>query len=394
MRLAQTTAVLLSAALILAGCSEQASQQATPQGPMMTIDVASVQMQPAQRWHSFTTRLEAPSKVALKSRVSGQITQTFFSEGEQVQKGQPLFQIDPRPFAAQVDRLKAQLISNSAALAQAEREAQRAQRLLAKNAMSTEQAGQRDAILKQRQAERSALKAELQAAELDLAFATIRSPINGVISRAEITAGNHITAGQDVLTRIVSNDRVYAYFNVDERTWYQDFAGINAQSQARVILQNLRKSAEGEAITGRIDFIDNEINARTGTLRIRAVFDAVAHQLKPGAFARINLAAQGASPTAIVPERAIGTDLKNRFVLTVDGDNTLQYRRVQLGERYGEFRAIQSGLEPGELVVANGPARVGPGMTVSVNEIPLNFSDTRFVMAPAQGADNALSAAR
>ena len=92
--------------------------------------------------------------------------------------------------------------------------------------------------------------------------------------------------------------------------------------------------------------------------------------------------------------RAIGTDLKNRFVLTVDGDNTLQYRRVQLGERYGEFRAIQSGLEPGELVVANGPARVGPGMTVSVNEIPLNFSDTRFVIAPAQDADNALSAAR
>lgn len=394
MRLIQKSAVLLSAALILVGCAEEASDQTAPQGPAMTIDVASVQMQPAQRWHSFTTRLEAPSKVALKSRVSGQITQTLFTEGEQVQKGQPLFQIDPRPFAAQVERLKAQLISNSAALEQAQREAERAQRLLAKNAMSTEQAGQRDATLKQREAERSALKAQLQAAELDLEFATIRSPINGVISRAEITVGNHVTAGQDILTRIVSNDRVYAYFNVDERTWYQDFAATQAQSNPRVILENLQQGNGESAITGHIDFIDNEINARTGTLRVRAVFDAIKYQLKPGAFARINLAAQEVSPKAIIPERAIGTDLKNRFVLVVDAQNTLQYRRVELGERYGEFRSIKSGLNHGELVVANGPARVGPGMTVSVNEIPLNFSSTRFVMTPAKDADASLSAAR
>ncbi|TMO42448.1 efflux RND transporter periplasmic adaptor subunit [Pseudoalteromonas ruthenica] len=268
MRLIQKSAVLLSTVLILVGCSEEASQQSCSRGPAMTIDVASVQMQPAQRWHSFTTRLEAPSKVALKSRVSGQITQTLFTEGEQVQKGQPLFQIDPRPFAAQVERLSAQLISNSAALALAlalaQREAERAQRLLAKNAMSTEQAGQRDAVLKQREAER-----KLQAAELDLEFATIRSPINGVKSRAEITVGNHVTAGQDILTRIVSNDRVYAYFNADERTWYQDFATTQAQSNQAVILKNLRQGNGEDAITGHIDFIDNEINARTGTLRVR-----------------------------------------------------------------------------------------------------------------------------
>lgn len=378
---------LVALALTLSGCGQSNAQQEQAPPPI-TIDVANVEMQSVQSWHTFTTRLQAPQRVTLKPRVSGQIEQVTFKEGSLVNQGDVLFRLDPRPFVAEVERLEAQLASAEAQLAQAKQEAARADRLIAKKAISTEEADQRQATLRQSIAGKNAIAAALESAKLDLTFSRVEAPITGVVSRALITEGNFVTAGQSDLTTLVSDQKVYAYFDIDERTWSKSFAGVRAEDKVTVMLEKLNNLG---TVPGYVDFIDNEIDSTTGTLRVRAVFDAQTHQLKPGAFARVSINANDAQELAIVPERAIGTDLKNRFVLAVDENNQLQYRLVTLGERYGAYRAILSGLKQGDRVAANGPARVGPGMPVTPNMIELDFNTTQFVLTPNSSANNLLS---
>ncbi|MBR9726811.1 efflux RND transporter periplasmic adaptor subunit [Shewanella intestini] len=366
-------------AVLLSGCNQSNAQQGQ-QPPPLTIDVADVQIKSIQSWHTFTTRLEAPHHVSLKPRVSGQIEKVLFQEGQQVTKGQVLFSIDPRQFNTEVKSLQAQLVSAEAGLEQAEHEARRAKHLAAQKAMSTEQADQRQSTLRQAIAGRDAIEAQLESAKLNLEFSQVKAPISGIISRAMATEGNFVSAGQTVLTTLVSDDKLYAYFDIDERTWEQKFSNVKASDHIKVMMQRLNGQAD---ISGYIDFIDNRINPTTGTLRVRGVFDAKPYHLKPGAFARLSLAADDATPTAIVPERAIGTDLKNRFVLVVDEHNTLQYRPVVLGNRYGQLRAITSGLTQGDRVAANGPARVGPGMPITPNMVKLDFSNIQLVLEQA-----------
>ena len=379
---------LIAIAISLSGCGQSIAQEEQVPTPI-TIDIASVDLQPVQSWHTFTTRLEAPKRVVLRPRVSGQIEEVDFSEGSLVQQGDVLFRLDPRPFVAQVERLEAQLASAEAQLAQAEQEAARAKRLIAQKAISTELADQRQATLSQSIAGRNAIAAELAAAKLDLTFSRVEAPITGVVSRALTTEGNFVSAGQTNLTTLVSNQQVYAYFDIDERTWNKSFANVKAEDRAPVSLERL--NGEG-SVPGYVDFIDNEINPNTGTLRVRAVFDAHNYNLKPGAFARVSINANDAQELAIVPERAIGTDLKNRFVLVLDDSNTLQYRLVTLGERYGAYRAITSGLKQGDRIAANGPARVGPGMPITPNLVELDFNTTQFVLNPNRANTNLLSA--
>lgn len=378
---------LVALALTLSGCGQSNAQQKQAPPPL-TIDVANVEMQSVQSWHTFTTRLQAPQRVTLKPRVSGQIEQVTFKEGSLVNQGELLFRLDPRPFIAEVERLEAQLASAEAQLAQAKQEAARADRLITKKAISTEEADQRQATLRQSIAGKNAITAALESAKLDLTFSQVEAPITGIVSRALITEGNFVTAGQSDLTTLVSNKKVYAYFDIDERTWSKNFASITAEDKVRVSLEKLNN--EG-TVPGYVDFIDNEIDPTTGTLTVRAVFDAQAHQLKPGAFARVSINANDAQKLAIVPERSIGTDLKNRFVLVVDENNQLQYRLVKLGERYGAYRAILTGLQQGDRIAANGPARVGPGMPITPNMVELDFQTTQFVLTPNQPVNNLLS---
>lgn len=378
---------LAAIALTLSGCGQSNAQtKHTP--PALTIDVANVEVQSVQSWHTFTTRLQAPQRVTLKPRVSGQIEHVTFKEGSLVNQGDLLFQLDSRPFVAEVEKLEAQLESAKALLAQAKQEAERAERLIVKKAISTEEADQRQATLMQSIAGKNAIAAALESAKLDLAFSQIEAPITGVVSRALITEGNFVTAGQSGLTTLVSNQKVYAYFDIDERTWNNSFAGIRAEDKVKVSLEKLNNQG---TVPGYVDFIDNEIDPTTGTLKVRAVFEAQKYQLKPGAFARVSINANDAQELAIVPERSIGTDLKNRFVLIVDDNNQLQYRLVKLGERYGAYRAIISGLQQGERIASNGPARVGPGMPITPNMVELDFNTTQFVLNPDQPANSLLS---
>jgi multidrug efflux system membrane fusion protein len=312
-------------------------------------------------------------------RVSGIIDSIEFKEGDVVKEGDVLFQLDARPFAAVVASLKAQIKSAEAALEQAKSEDKRAVRLLDRKAISTEQAQARTSTLRQREAQLSALQAQLTSAELDLEFTSVVSPIDGIISRANITKGNNVLAGQSVLTSIVSNQAMYAYFDVDERTWNSSFNDVTAASHQTVVMQKVGQS--DFAYKGYINFIDNQINSSTGTLRVRAVFNEDNNQLRAGSFARIKLAANSISDAIIIPERAIGTDLKNRFVLTVGENNVLEYKLITIGERYGALRAVTSGLNEGDVIAVNGPARVGPGMPISPQTVTIDTSGVAFTLS-------------
>ena len=369
-------AIIVTVSLAVAGCSGESAQAQTQ--PLQPIDVAEVLVKPVQNWHVYTSRLESPEEVALMPRVSGVIERIAFKEGDEVKQGDLLFQLDERPFAAVVASLEAQILSAEAALEQAKSEAKRATRLTERNAISTEQAQARTSTLHQRQAQLAALQAQLTSAQLDLEFTAVRSPINGVISRANITRGNNVLAGQSVLTSIVSNHEMYAYFDIDERTWNSSFSDVTADSKQQVVMQKVGQ--QGFTHEGYINFIDNRINASTGTLRVRALFADNA-QLRAGSFARIKLAANAITEQVIVPERAIGTDLKNRFVLTLDKNNVLAYKLVEVGERYGKLRAITSGLAEGDIIAVNGPARVGPGMPVNPTTVAIDTTDVAFTLS-------------
>ena len=371
-------AIFSVASLTLIGCVEEPSESAS-QRPLQAIDVAEVLVTPTQKWHTYTTRLEAPEQVSLMPRVSGVIEKVSFHEGDQVKQGDLLFKLDSRPFTAVVEALKAQVNSAQAALEQLRSEAQRAVRLVQRKAISTEQAESRASALRQGQAQLASLKADLSAAQLDLEFTEIRSPIDGVISRTNITRGNNILAGQTVLTSIVSNKEMYGYFDIDERTWNNSFDDVTAESHQQVVMQKVGQT--DFPYSGYINFIDNRINSSTGTLRVRAVFDEKNKGLRAGSFARVRVAANKVTEQVVIPSRAIGTDLKNNFVLTVGEDNVLQYTLVELGERYGSLRAITSGLKAGDLIAVNGPARVGPGMPIKPNSVDIDSAGVTFTLS-------------
>lgn len=365
---------MLSAAVLLASCSSE--QADTPQGatqqPLQPIDVASVVTADVVDWSNFTTRLQAPQTVELRPRVSGVIESIEFTEGSRVDQGDLLVKLDPRPFAAEVNRLKAQRDAAKAALKQAELEERRSSSLRKNKAISAEEADARIFQAQQRRAELASVEAALEAARLNLEFTEIRSPLNGNTSNAFIQPGNTVNANASVLTNLVSTEQVHAYFDIDERTWNAQFADVTADTQLAVYLQLTGEDDYGHM--GVLDFIDNRVDFNTGTLRVRGTFPTDSNKLRPGAFARVRIAPHQQTSSILVPETAIGTDLKNRFVLTVDGENKLAYRLVTLGTRIGSLRVIKTGLKEGDRIAVNGPARVGPGMPIEPREVDVDIS--------------------
>ncbi len=249
------------------------------------VSVAEVIEQPLNEWDEFTGRLEAPESVELRPRVSGYIDRVAFHEGALVKKGDLLFQIDPRPFEAEVKRLEAQLQQARAAQARSVNEAQRGERLRASNAISAELADARTTAAQEAKAAVAATQAQLDAARLNLSFTRITAPIDGRVSRAEVTAGNLVNSGETLLTTLVSTDKVYAYFDADERVFlkYVELArqaGRDTRSESPVYLG--LSSEDGNPHLGRLDFLDNQVNPRTGTIRGRAVSRQRQGRVHPG----------------------------------------------------------------------------------------------------------------
>ena len=367
----------LAAVLLLSACGQ--SPDAMQSMPAAKVSVAEVIEQPINEWDEFTGRLEAPESVDVRPRVSGFIDRVAFDEGSLVKKGDLLFQIDPRPFEAEVKRLEAQLQQARASQARTLSEARRGERLRQSNAISAELADARSSAAQEAQAVVAGIQAELDNARLNLSFTRVSAPIDGRVSRAEITEGNLVNAGQSLLTTLVSTDKVYAYFDADERVFlkYVELArqaGGQIRDASPVYLG--LTSEEGHPHLGQLDFLDNQVNPQTGTIRGRAVFDNRDGRFTPGLYARLKLVGSGQYAAALIKDEAVGTDLGKKFVLVLDEDNSVQYRAIELGPKLEGLRIVRSGLAKGEKIVVNGLQRAMPGATVDPQSVPMADDST------------------
>lgn len=373
-----TIAALALAAVLLAACSRADAQSASaPPPPKVTV--AEVVAREVTEWDEFTGRLEAVSSVAVRPRVSGSIAAIRFDEGAMVKKGDLLFEIDARPFQAEVDRLRAEFTRVQATVRRARNELERAQRLSSDNAMSPEEIDRRAAFAEESAAQVQAVQAALRAAELNLEFTRVTSPIDGRVGRAIVTAGNLVSSGPGdatLLTTVVSLDPIYASFDADEQIFqrYVALAREGKRASARQLGLPIRMALpgdEGFPHRGELDFLDNQIDSATGTIRGRAVFRNADRSLTPGSFVRLRLPGSGTYRAHLIQDRAVGTDLDKRFVYVVGRDGKVEYRAVQLGPVIDDLRVVRSGLAAGDVVVVNGLQRVRPGVQVQTEKVAM-----------------------
>jgi membrane fusion protein, multidrug efflux system len=348
---------------VLAACDRAPTAAAAPGAPKVTV--AQVLEQPITEWDEFTGRLEAPETVEVRPRVSGQIDLVAFVDGAMVKKGDLLFQIDPRPFESEVHRLEAQLQQARATLTRTGNEAQRGQRLLTSNAISAELADTRTTTAQEAKAGVDAIQAQLDLARLNLSFTHVTAPITGRVSRAEITAGNIVTADSTALTSVVSTDKVYAYFDADERVFlkYTQLSRQGQRGQTTPVYMGL-SNEDGNNHLGQMNFVDNQVNPKTGTIRGRAVFDNSKGEYTPGLYARLKLVGSATYSGILIKDEAVGTDLGKKFVLVVDKDNKVAYRSVELGPKLEGLRIVRSGLTKADRIVVAGLQRVRPGAPI------------------------------
>jgi RND family efflux transporter MFP subunit len=365
-------------ALSAASCAKTAAQPAEPPPPKVTV--AEVVSRDVTEWDEFTGRIEAVNTVSIRPRVSGLISAVRFDEGAIVRRGDLLYQIDPRPFQAEVDRLRAELLRARATVQRANSELERAKRLTAENAMSREEGDRRASVAHESAAQVGAVEAALRAAELNLEFTRVTSPIAGRVGRAIVTQGNLVSSGPGeatLLTTVVSLDPIYASFDAEERVFLR-YQGIMrkgtraaAQDSSRPIRMALA-SDEGFPREGRMDFLDNQLDPQTGTIRGRAVFRNPDGELTPGLFVRLQLAGGAHYRGLLIQDRAVGTDLGKKFVYVVGADNAVEYRTVTLGPLSDGLRVVQEGLKPGDRVIVNGLQRVRPGVKVAPEVVAMD----------------------
>ena len=373
------------AVAVMSACGKTPDQAAAM--PAAKVSVAKVLEQPVNEWDEFTGRLEAPETVQIRPRVSGQIDQVAFTEGALVKKGDLLFQIDPRPFQAEVRRLEAQLQQTRAAATRSDNEAQRGERLRQSNAISAELADSRTTAAQEARAAVAGIQAQLDLAKLNLSFTRVTSPISGRVSRAEITAGNLVTADVTALTSVVSTDKVYAYFDADERVFlkYTELAREGRRGATTPVYLGLSNET-GNPHLGQMNFVDNQVNPKTGTIRGRAVFDNRDGQFTPGLYARLKLVGSATYSAMLINDEAVGTDLGKKFVLVMDKDNKADYRAVELGPKLEGLRIVRSGLTKDDRIVVKGLQRVRPGSPVTPEETPMASESTLAALAQQRQA--------
>ncbi|MFZ4762434.1 MAG: efflux RND transporter periplasmic adaptor subunit [Alphaproteobacteria bacterium] len=329
-------------------------------GPM-PVSVAKAIGRDVQSFHEFSGRLTAMEQVQLRPRVAGTIEKVHIRDGQIVKKGDVLFTIDPRPFEAALKAAQARAVFASAEL-------ERAGKLLADKAIAAREYDEKKNMA-------AVAKADLTKAELDLEYTSVKSPINGQVSRAEITEGNMINGGGDapILTTIISLDSVYADVDMDEKTYvdYIQSAGGNAQKLKGMAVDLQLIGEKDFPHHGKIVAFDNQLNVASGTIRVRAAFDNKQGLLVPGLYAKLRMGSLQPQQAVLINEGAIGTDQAKKYVFVVGDDGTANYREIQQGSLAEGLRVITSGLQAGEKIVVNGLQRVRPGAKIVPQEVPM-----------------------
>lgn len=357
--------------LWLAGCDRAAPPPAPPAGPP-PVSVAAAITRDVQLSDEFPGRIEAVESVRIRARINGYLQSIHFNPGAEVARGALLFIIDPRPFAARVAEAEAALANTDAQLTLARTEKARQARMLKDRATSQREYDAAAATVGTLEAARRANLAALDTARLNLEYTRIVAPIDGRVGKQEVTVGNLVQGeapDSPVLTTMVSVDPVYVSFEADEQAYLKYIAV--ARSAALTVEVGLADEP-GFPHRAQLEFVDNQVTATTGTVRMRALLANPARRFTPGLFARVRLHATAAAEHAVlVAERAIGTDQSKRFVLVVGADNVANYREVTLGRQVGELRVITAGLDAGEVIVVNGLQRVRPGSPVTPQTVPM-----------------------
>ncbi len=370
--------ILLSVAgagAVLLGLPARFEADAATEAPAapaaVPVSVAKAETRRITTWESFSGRLEAIERVEVRPRVGGAILSAHFREGALVEKGDLLVTIDPEPYAAAVERAEAEVAAAEARVALAKTELERARKLVITSAIPQSGVDQRLSAYDEAQANVRSAKAALRSARLDLQYTEVRAPITGRAGRLEVTAGNLVSAGtaSPVLTTLVSIDPIYASFNVNEEVVAAALAKLSASagtdSIERIPVQIGTAANEGTPISGHIQLINNEVDAATGTIRVRAALENPDGRLIPGQFVRIRIGDPAPAEKLVISDRAIGSDQDKKFVLVVGSDNKVEYRQVTLGPTADGMRIVESGLKPGESIVVNGLQRVRPGVVVA-----------------------------
>ncbi|MCL2385886.1 MAG: efflux RND transporter periplasmic adaptor subunit [Alphaproteobacteria bacterium] len=336
--------------------------------PAMSVTALRVEPRAVHPFAQFSGRISAVNYAEIRPQVVGRITEIRFHDGQRVKAGDILFAIDPRPYEAAAAKAKSDLQSaiNNAKEARLERE--RGERLVQAHALAEESYEQRINADDVAQAAVGSAQALLQQAQLNVDYAYIKAPISGRISRAEITQGNLVgspTTAPPLLASIVSDDGVYADFEVDEATYLNNVRGEGAGRQQQVPVELQVEGDSGHIYHGTIESFDNHIDAGSGTIRARARFANEDGSLVPGMFVSVRMGSSELPNALLVPDRAIGNDQNKRFVFVVDRNSKAEYRPVTLGTEVDGQRVVTQGLKPGDDVVLDGLQRLGPGVVVT-----------------------------
>ncbi len=344
----------------------------------LPVSVSVVTPRETVPWDEFSGRLEAVERVEVRSRVAGAIQEIHFREGALVKQGDLLILIDPSLYAAEVARAEGQVAAAKARLVLTKSDFERGQQLTDSRTISQRDFDGRVNAYSEADANLKAAEATLQTAKLNLGYTEVRAPVAGRVGKLEITVGNLIAAGPGtpVLTTLVSVNPIYASFNADEQVVTRALRTLADQSTPseidRVPVQMGTGMSDGTPYKGHMQLIDNQVDARSGTVRVRAVFDNADGRLMPGQFARLLMGQPKAEPTLLISERAVGTDQNKKFVMVVDKDSKAEYREVALGVSIDGMRVVTGGLHAGERIVVKGLQRVRPGAVVAPQEIAMD----------------------
>jgi RND family efflux transporter MFP subunit len=326
----------------------------------------------------FTGQTQAIQMVEVRSRVTGYLSKMFFEkrEGTEVHEGEPLFEIDPRPYEAELAQAEANLAQSQAHARRLAADLKRAEQIVARGAMSREDYEKVGGDKQEADAAVLSATASRDRAKLNLSYTKINAPISGRISRRMVDPWNVVKAEETPLTTIVSVDPVYGYFDVDEpnvlrlRRLVREGKMQDLQEAKMPVLLGLGDE-EDFPHKGTLDFVDNQVDSNTGTLRMRGIFPNKSRLLSPGLFVRIRLPIGGPHQALLVSEQALVRDQNQKNVFVVNAANKVEYRRVKVGRLYEGFREVLEGLKPGEKVIVSGLQRVRPDVVVEAKMIDM-----------------------
>lgn len=384
-----------------AGCTPPPSKPAPLALKISTVLAASKQI---TDYDEYVGRTDATETVEVRARVTGYIKQIHFTDGQSIQENDLLFSIEPDVYQAAHQQALAKIELMKARVGLAKSKLARAKSLIDVKAISQEEYEENVAALTEAQAQEVSAQADSQISALDLKYTEVRSPISGRIDRALITPGNIVTGGLGtgtLLTTIVKTDPMYVYFDVDEQSVLRYQRLIQSRTRdgsADAVATRDLKSLEEPCMVqlgdekdfphrGKLDFLQNRIDGRTGSIKLRAILDNKDNLFKPGMFVRIRVPVSQPYSAVLVPEACVGVDQDTRYVIAVGADKKPVRRTVELGRSIGTWRVVTQGLDPGTQVVYRGLQRVRPDAQLEIEQIDVPMELGDFAQADAsQGA--------